>query len=117
MSAFNTRGVKTRDMFVRTHVAFYFVSLLLGDILQGAFSVCTRGCGLRYAAWRRCMGYDLGCFPAAVERTSLVSDAVTDIPSLFFSNWIYYECSMGTRQGRCLRLAVYSTRQGMHVRS
>ena len=47
MSAFNTRGVKSRDMFVRTHVAFYFVSLLLGDILQGGFSVCTRGRGLR----------------------------------------------------------------------
>ena len=34
MSAFNTRAVKNPNMFVRTHVAFYFVSLLLSDILQ-----------------------------------------------------------------------------------
>lgn len=60
------------------------------------------------------VGHDLcgGSFPAAVERTPLVSDAVTDIPALSFSNWIHYECSMGTRQGRYLRLVVYSTRQG-----
>jgi hypothetical protein len=37
MSAFNTRAVKSPEMFVRTHVAFYFVSLLLSDILQGEF--------------------------------------------------------------------------------
>ena len=37
MSAFNTRAVKSPGMFVRTHVAFYFVSLLLSDILQGEF--------------------------------------------------------------------------------
>jgi hypothetical protein len=37
MSAFNTRTVKSPEMFVRTHVAFYFVSLLLSDILQGEF--------------------------------------------------------------------------------
>jgi len=37
MSAFNTRAVKGPEMFVRTHVAFYFVSLLLSDILQGEF--------------------------------------------------------------------------------
>jgi hypothetical protein len=37
MSAFNTRSVKGPEMFVRTHVAFYFVSLLLSDILQGEF--------------------------------------------------------------------------------
>lgn len=35
MSAYNTRGIKSSDMFVRTHFAFYFVSLLLGDVLQG----------------------------------------------------------------------------------
>jgi hypothetical protein len=34
MSAFNTRAIKNPNMFVRTHVAFYFVSLLLSDILQ-----------------------------------------------------------------------------------
>jgi hypothetical protein len=34
MSAFNTRTIKNPNMFVRTHVAFYFVSLLLSDILQ-----------------------------------------------------------------------------------
>ena len=65
-----------------------------------------------YATWKRCMGYELRgrCFLAAVEQTPLVSDAVTDIHSPFFSNWFHYECSMGTRQGRCLRLAVCSTR-------
>lgn len=47
MSAFNTRRVKGHDMFVRSHVAFYFVSLLLGDLLQGGFSVCTRRRGVR----------------------------------------------------------------------
>lgn len=35
MSAFNTRTIKNPNMFVRTHIAFYFVSLLLSDILQG----------------------------------------------------------------------------------
>jgi len=35
MSAFNTRTIKNPNMFVRTHVAFYFVSLLLSDIFQG----------------------------------------------------------------------------------
>jgi hypothetical protein len=37
MSAFNTRTVKNSNMFVRTHVAFYFGSLLLSDILQGEY--------------------------------------------------------------------------------
>ncbi len=37
MSAFNTRTVKGPHMFVRTHVAFYFVSLLVSDILQCEF--------------------------------------------------------------------------------
>ena len=37
ISAFNTRAYKNSKMFVRTHVVFYFVSLLLSDILQGAF--------------------------------------------------------------------------------
>ncbi|KAI9442654.1 hypothetical protein H4582DRAFT_2073251 [Lactarius indigo] len=36
ISAFNTRMVKDPNMFVRTHVVFYFISLLLSDILQGA---------------------------------------------------------------------------------
>ena len=30
--------VKDTDLFVRTHVVFYFVSLLLSDVLQGVFS-------------------------------------------------------------------------------
>jgi len=34
ISAFNTRTIKNPNMFVRTHIAFYFVSLLLNDILQ-----------------------------------------------------------------------------------
>ena len=29
--------VKDPNMFVRTHVVYYFVSLLLSDVLQGAF--------------------------------------------------------------------------------
>ena len=37
ISAFNTRKVKDPNMFVRTHVVYYFISLLLSDILQGAF--------------------------------------------------------------------------------
>lgn len=39
MSAFNTRTIKNPNMFVRTHVAFYFVSLLLSDILQSIGSI------------------------------------------------------------------------------
>ncbi|KAN0107003.1 hypothetical protein V8E52_010605 [Russula decolorans] len=39
MSAFNTRTIKSPNMFVRTHVAFYFVSLLLSDILQSISSI------------------------------------------------------------------------------
>ncbi|KAI0295876.1 hypothetical protein B0F90DRAFT_1637285, partial [Multifurca ochricompacta] len=39
MSAFNTRMVKNPHMFVRTHVVFYFVSLLVSDILQAIGSI------------------------------------------------------------------------------
>ncbi|KAF8267937.1 hypothetical protein EI94DRAFT_1579359 [Lactarius quietus] len=39
MSAFNTRMVKNPNMFVRTHVVYYFVSLLLCDILQAIGSI------------------------------------------------------------------------------
>jgi len=46
MSAFNTRTVKSPHMFVRTHVAFYFVSLLVSDILQSIGSIIN-------AAWVR----------------------------------------------------------------
>ncbi|KAH8994661.1 hypothetical protein EDB86DRAFT_3167243 [Lactarius hatsudake] len=39
ISAFNTRMVKNPNMFVRTHVVFYFISLLLSDILQAIGSI------------------------------------------------------------------------------
>ncbi|KAH9963805.1 hypothetical protein BC827DRAFT_1266148 [Russula dissimulans] len=39
ISAFNTRTVKDPNMFVRSHLAFYFVSLLLSDILQSIGSI------------------------------------------------------------------------------
>ncbi|KAH9062413.1 hypothetical protein EDB87DRAFT_300979 [Lactarius vividus] len=39
ISAFNTRMVKDPNMFVRTHVVFYFISLLLSDILQAIGSI------------------------------------------------------------------------------
>ncbi|KAH9986752.1 hypothetical protein BJV74DRAFT_796723 [Russula compacta] len=39
ISAFNTRTYKSSKMFVRTHVVFYFVSLLLSDILQAIGSI------------------------------------------------------------------------------
>lgn len=39
ISAFNTRMVKDPNMFVRTHVVYYFVSLLLSDILQAIGSI------------------------------------------------------------------------------
>ncbi|TFK53878.1 hypothetical protein OE88DRAFT_1625314 [Heliocybe sulcata] len=34
LSAYNTRGATSQHLFVRTHVATYFVSLLLSDLLQ-----------------------------------------------------------------------------------
>lgn len=37
ISAFNTRMVKDTNMFVRTHVVYYFLCLLLSDVLQGTF--------------------------------------------------------------------------------
>lgn len=39
ISAFNTRMVKDPNMFVRTHVVFYFISLLLSDMLQAIGSI------------------------------------------------------------------------------
>ncbi|KAH9163931.1 hypothetical protein EDB89DRAFT_2078399 [Lactarius sanguifluus] len=39
ISAFNTRMVKNPNMFVRTHVVFYFISLLLSDMLQAIGSI------------------------------------------------------------------------------
>ncbi|KAI0259228.1 hypothetical protein BC834DRAFT_641977 [Gloeopeniophorella convolvens] len=39
ISAFNTRYVKNPNMFVRTHVASYFVSLLVCDLLQAIGSI------------------------------------------------------------------------------
>jgi len=39
MSAFNTRGSKNPNLFVRNHVVFYFVSLLLSDVLQAIGSI------------------------------------------------------------------------------
>jgi hypothetical protein len=70
MSAFNTRTIKNPNMFVRTHVAFYFVSLLLSDILQcesqfvHTLTVCmcfVRGAwalDLAGVYYRRCGGED-----------------------------------------------------------
>jgi len=40
----------------------------------------------------------------------LVSNKTAKIPSSFRSNWLNHELSVGTRKGRSLRLAVYSTR-------
>ena len=37
MSAFNTRKSTDRNLFVRTHVAAYFLSVLVCDLLQGMF--------------------------------------------------------------------------------
>ncbi|KII92027.1 hypothetical protein PLICRDRAFT_172183 [Plicaturopsis crispa FD-325 SS-3] len=39
MSAFNTRASEDKNLFVRTHVAAYFVSLLIGDLLQAVGSI------------------------------------------------------------------------------
>ncbi|KAF7321457.1 Git3 domain-containing protein [Mycena kentingensis (nom. inval.)] len=39
LSAFNTRSSLDQHLFVRTHVAAYFVSLLLGDIFQAIGSI------------------------------------------------------------------------------
>ena len=39
VSAFNTRKSKSRNLFVRSHVAGYFISLLLCEITQSAFII------------------------------------------------------------------------------
>ncbi|KAN0135446.1 hypothetical protein V8E53_006725 [Lactarius tabidus] len=39
ISAFNTRMVKDPNMFVRTHVVYYFLCLLLSDVLQAIGSI------------------------------------------------------------------------------
>jgi hypothetical protein len=65
MSAFNTRTVKNPKMFVRTHVAFYFVSLLLSDILQGELPFVRV-----YVPCMRFMGREPDT-AAAVEQTTL----------------------------------------------
>lgn len=53
ISAFNTRASPDQHLFVRTHVAAYFVSLLLCDLLQAIGSIFN-------ANWIRLMGVEVG---------------------------------------------------------
>jgi len=53
ISAFNTRTSPNQHLFVRTHVAAYFVSLLLCDLLQAIGSILN-------ANWIRQMGVEVG---------------------------------------------------------
>ncbi|KAF7428540.1 hypothetical protein PC9H_007764 [Pleurotus ostreatus] len=53
LSAFNTRSWKDQNLFVRTHVAAYFISLLLCDFFQAVGSILG-------ATWIRQMGVHYG---------------------------------------------------------
>ncbi|KAG9220987.1 hypothetical protein CCMSSC00406_0002413 [Pleurotus cornucopiae] len=53
LSAFNTRNWKDQNLFVRTHVAAYFISLLLCDFFQAVGSILG-------ATWIRQMGVHYG---------------------------------------------------------
>lgn len=86
MSAFNTRTLKNSNMFVRTHVAFYFVSLLLSDILQGESSLTVQ------------------------TSCPLLLDAIANISSSFRSHQFNHELGVAARRGRCIRLALYGAR-------
>ena len=97
MSAFNTRTIKNPNMFVRTHVAFYFVSLLLSDILQCEFQFIQP---LLCMSSARHMGLELSGSILPLWRTTLsplmfVLDAVADIllsfaaiSSIINSTWV-----------------------------
>jgi len=58
ISAFNTRKSTDRHLFVRTHVAAYFVSMLITDILQSIGSIMS-------ARWVRLMMVHAGPYCAA----------------------------------------------------
>ena len=112
MSAFNTRTVKSPHMFVRTHVAFYFVSLLVSDILQCEFLSLFVHPPLRYmrpgyGAWTA--KYETEVFPLCWSGVRS-PDATADLPYSFRSDRFHHQRSMGARQGRYLRHAVYSAR-------
>ncbi|KAJ6558498.1 hypothetical protein DFH09DRAFT_1036992 [Mycena vulgaris] len=53
LSAFNTRSSGDQHLFVRTHVAAYFISLLLSDLIQALGSILN-------ARWIRDMGVVVG---------------------------------------------------------
>jgi hypothetical protein len=75
MSAFNTRKVKNPEMFVRTHVAFYFVSLLLSDILQSVGSIMN-------ATWMRDSAVVYGSLCTAQGVINLMADVAIALWSL-----------------------------------
>jgi len=53
LSAFNTRSSRDQHLFVRTHVAAYFVSLLVSDLIQAIGSILN-------ARWLRDMAVEVG---------------------------------------------------------
>jgi len=72
ISAFNTRKSRDSHLFVRTHVAGYFVSMLVCDMLQAIGSIIN-------AAWVRHQMVELGTLcmaQGAVKQTSDVGTAI-----------------------------------------
>jgi len=76
LSAFNTRKSTDNEMFVRTHVAAYFVSLLLCDLLQAVGSIMN-------AQWIQHNSVYMGQFctiQGAIKQASDVGTALFSLP-------------------------------------
>lgn len=72
ISAFNTRKSTEKNLFVRTHVAYYFISLLIADILQAIGSILN-------APWVRNKMVEIGPIctaQAVIKQTSDVGAAL-----------------------------------------
>ena len=107
MSAFNTRTIKNPNMFVRTHVAFYFVSLLLSDILQcesGFIHTFYCMCLVRGAWALNLAGVYYRC---GGENYFKPSDIYL---WHLFSHQFNHRLGVGARWGCRIRLAMYSSR-------
>ncbi|KAF7315258.1 Git3 domain-containing protein [Mycena indigotica] len=70
LSAFNTRSSLDQHLFVRTHVAAYFVSLLVSDLFQALGSILN-------ARWIRDMAVELGPLCTAQGVLKQLADVAT----------------------------------------
>lgn len=82
ISALNTRSSNNPNLFVRSHVVTYFVSLLMCDLLQAIGSIMT-------AAWAKSMSVDAGTLCTAQGIIKHVADVGIALWSLVIAFHVF----------------------------